>query len=333
MYGVGIVGVTGAVGQQFLKVLYDRKFPVKELRVFASPRSKGEEILWNGERLKIDVPSFSGFKGLDFVFFTAGAGVSKEYVPVAVKAGAIVIDNTSAFRMDPDVPLVVPEVNGDKIQYPRGIISNPNCSTIQLVMVLYPLHKEAGLKRVVVSTYQAVSGAGRRAIEELKRETIKVLNGEEAGHEVFPHPIAFEALPHIDIFQEHGYTKEEWKIIKESKKILNFPDLRITATTVRIPVFRGHSESVNIEFFKEITPEKARQVLDRFPGVKVMDDPRNNLYPLARLSEDRYEVFVGRIRKDLSVEYGLNLWIVSDNLLKGAALNSVQIAERLITYR
>jgi len=296
MYKVGIVGVTGAVGLEFLKVLKDRRFPIKELRVFASERSKGREILWGDERLRVEVPSYENFKGLDLLFFTAGAKVSLEYVPIAVKAGAIVIDNSSAFRMEKDVPLVVPEVNGESIEYPRGIIANPNCSTIQLVMVLYPLHRVAGLKRVVVSTYQAVSGAGLRAIEELKRETRKVLEGEEPTSEVFPHPIAFEALPHIDIFQEYDYTKEEWKIIKETRKILGLPDLRITATAVRIPVIRGHSESVNVEFERELSVEEAREAL----------------------------------RRDLSVEHGLNLWIVSDNLLKGAALNAVQIAESLI---
>ena len=330
MYKVGIVGVTGAVGLEFLKVLKDRRFPIKELRVFASERSKGREILWGDERLRVEVPSYENFKGLDLLFFTAGAKVSLEYVPIAVKAGAIVIDNSSAFRMEKDVPLVVPEVNGESIEYPRGIIANPNCSTIQLVMVLYPLHRVAGLKRVVVSTYQAVSGAGLRAIEELKRETRKVLEGEEPTSEVFPHPIAFEALPHIDIFQEYDYTKEEWKIIKETRKILGLPDLRITATAVRIPVIRGHSESVNVEFERELSVEEAREALRRFPGVVVLDNPKEKIYPLARICENRYEVFVGRIRRDLSVEHGLNLWIVSDNLLKGAALNAVQIAESLI---
>lgn len=329
-YKVGIVGVTGAVGQEFLRLLSDRNFPVQELRLFASERSKGKEINWKGERLKIDTPSFEGFKGLDFVFFSAGTRISLEYAEIAVKAGAIVIDNSAAFRMDPDVPLIVPEINGNSINLSKGIISNPNCATIQLVMVLYPLHIKAGLKRVVVSTYQSVSGAGRRAIEELKRESRKVLDGLSPQNEVFPHPIAFEVLPHIDQFQDYGYTREEWKIIKETRKILNLPELKITATAVRVPVFRGHSESVNVEFNSDLCPEDAKSILSQFKGIKVMDEPQNCIYPLVRLAEGKYEVFVGRIRKDLSVEYGLNLWIVSDNLLKGAALNGIQIAEKII---
>jgi len=269
---------------------------------------------------------------MDIGLFSPGGAVSMKFAPIAASSGCVVIDNTSAFRMEPDIPLVVPEVNEHAIAgyKNRGIISNPNCSTIQMVVVLKPLHDYAKIKRIVVSTYQAVSGTGKKAIYELEQQVLALYNNRDIEIKVYPHQIAFNCLPHIDSFLENGYTKEEMKMVNETKKIMEDPNIQVTATTVRVPVFYGHSESVNVEFEKDITPEKARELLAQAPGVKVVDDPSKNLYPLAIYAAGKDETFVGRIRKDDTVKYGLNMWIVADNIRKGAALNAVQIAEVLI---
>jgi len=331
---VAVVGATGAVGTEMLRILEERDFPLRELRLLASSRSAGKRLKFKDEELTIEELRKDSFKGIDIALFSAGGSVSKEFVPHCVKAGAVAVDNTAAFRMDKDVPLVVPEVNPEEIAKHKGIIANPNCSTIQLVVVLKPIDNAAGLKRVVVSTYQAVSGAGWQAVDELEKETESILlNSGEYKRKIFPHQIAFNALPQIpqsDAFLPNGYTTEEMKMINETRKIMNKPSLRITATTVRIPVIRGHSESVNVETERKLTREETREILSKAPGVTIMDDPEHQIYPLATLAAGRDETFVGRIREDSSVENGLNLWIVSDNLRKGAALNAIQIAERLL---
>ena len=331
---VAVVGATGAVGTEMLRILEERDFPLRELRLLASSRSAGKRLKFKDEELTIEELRKDSFKGIDIALFSAGGSVSKEFVPHCVKAGAVAVDNTAAFRMDKDVPLVVPEVNPEEIAKHKGIIANPNCSTIQLVVVLKPIDNAAGLKRVVVSTYQAVSGAGWQAVDELEKETESILlNSGEYKRKIFPHQIAFNALPQIpqsDAFLPNGYTTEEMKMINETRKIMKKPSLRITATTVRIPVIRGHSESVNVETERKLTREEAREILSKAPGVTIMDDPEHQIYPLATLAAGRDETFVGRIREDSSVENGLNLWIVSDNLRKGAALNAIQIAERLL---
>ena len=331
---VAVVGATGAVGTEMLRILEERDFPLKELRLLASSRSAGKRLKFKDEELTIEELRKDSFKGIDIALFSAGGSVSKEFVPHCVKAGAVAVDNTAAFRMDKDVPLVVPEVNPEEIAKHKGIIANPNCSTIQLVVVLKPIDNAAGLKRVVVSTYQAVSGAGWQAVDELEKETESILlNSGEYKRKIFPHQIAFNALPQIpqsDAFLPNGYTPEEMKMINETRKIMKKPSLRITATTVRIPVIRGHSESVNVETERKLTREETREILSKAPGVTIMDDPEHQIYPLATLAAGRDETFVGRIREDSSVENGLNLWIVSDNLRKGAALNAIQIAERLL---
>ncbi|HHT9135187.1 MAG TPA: aspartate-semialdehyde dehydrogenase [Candidatus Avalokitesvara rifleensis] len=331
---VAVVGATGAVGTEMLRILEERDFPLKELRLLASSRSAGKRLKFKDEELTIEELRKDSFKGIDIALFSAGGSVSKEFVPHCVKAGAVAVDNTAAFRMDKDVPLVVPEVNPEEIARHKGIIANPNCSTIQLVVVLKPIDNAAGLKRVVVSTYQAVSGAGWQAVDELEKETESILsNSGEYKRKIFPHQIAFNALPQIpqsDAFLPNGYTTEEMKMINETRKIMKKPSLRITATTVRIPVIRGHSESVNVETERKLTREETRKILSKAPGVTIMDDPEHQIYPLATLAAGRDETFVGRIREDSSVENGLNLWIVSDNLRKGAALNAIQIAERLL---
>ncbi|MFQ5861889.1 MAG: aspartate-semialdehyde dehydrogenase [Candidatus Brocadiales bacterium] len=333
---VAVVGATGAVGAEMLRILEERAFPLKELRLLASSRSAGKKLPFKGKEVAIEELRADSFKGIDIALFSAGGAVSKEFVPHCVKAGAIAVDNTSAFRMDEGVPLVVPEVNPEEITRHKGIIANPNCSTIQMVMVLKPIHDAARIKRVVVSTYQAVSGAGWQAVNELEKETESILlNRGEYKRTVFPYQIAFNAIPQIpqsNAFLPDGYTSEEMKMINETRKIMEKPSLRITVTTVRIPVVRGHSESVNIETERKLTREEARGILAKAPGVTVMDDPEHQIYPLATLASGRDETFVGRIREDSSVENGLNLWIVSDNLRKGAALNAIQIAERLVEH-
>ena len=327
---VAVVGATGMVGKEMIKILHERKFPVKELRPLASERSIGKSIEFGGKAVRVKVLEEGSFKGVDIALFSAGAERSRQFAPAAVTAGAIVIDNSSAFRMDDEVPLVVPEVNPHAIKDNNGIIANPNCSTIQLVVALHPLNVKAKIKRVVIATYQAVSGAGQSAVEELSGQVTALLSFHPIKGKVFPHQIAFNCLPHIDVFLEDGYTKEEAKIVNETRKIMEEPGIKVSATAVRVPVFHGHSEAVNIEFESSISPEYARDILALSPGVAVADDPSENNYPLAVDCAGKDEVFVGRIRKDDTVDHGLNIWIVSDNIRKGAALNSVQIAELLL---
>ncbi|HHY40209.1 MAG TPA: aspartate-semialdehyde dehydrogenase [Syntrophaceticus sp.] len=328
-YRVAIVGATGAVGQELLTVLEERNFPIAELRLLASARSEGKKITFCGEELTVTEAKPSSFKNVDIAFF-AGGPVSKELVPEAVKEGAVAIDNSSAFRLEPDVPLVVPEVNPDDVQKHRGIIANPNCSTIIFVVPLKPLHDAARVKRAVVTTMQAVSGAGKEAIDELLLQTKQLLAGEDVQQpKVFQHQIAFNLIPHIDVFGDNKYSREEMKLLNETRKILHDPEIQITATTVRVPVLRSHSESVNIETEKELTAEEARNILNNAPGVVVEDEPEKMKYPMPIFTSYKDEVFVGRIRKDYSQKNALNLWIVADQLRKGAATNAVQIAEIL----
>jgi aspartate-semialdehyde dehydrogenase len=330
-YNVAVVGATGAVGNEMIEMLEQRKFPVGNLVLLASERSAGTSLSYKGHDVTVQVLKENSFKGIDIGLFSAGGSVSRKFAPIAAASGCVVVDNTSAFRMDRDVPLVVPEVNAHAIAgyKKRGIIANPNCSTIQMVVVLKPLHDAAKIKRVVVSTYQAVSGTGKRAIAELESQVTAIYAAREVTHSVYPHQIAFNCLPHIDVFLENGYTKEEIKMANETVKIMEDPSIKVTATTVRVPVFYGHSESVNVEFERALTPDKARKILSKAPGVVVVDDPKKNLYPMAIYAAGKDETFVGRIRKDESIACGLNMWIVADNIRKGAALNAVQIAEIL----
>ncbi|MDX9745852.1 MAG: aspartate-semialdehyde dehydrogenase [Syntrophales bacterium] len=332
IYDVAVVGATGAVGNQMIKILEQRDFPVANLKLLASERSSGKEMEFRGKSIPVEVLKEDSFAGVQLGLFSAGGSVSEKFASIAVRAGCVVVDNTSAFRMVPDVPLVVPEVNQEAIaQYKKkGIIANPNCSTIQMVVALKPIHDAAKIKRVVVSTYQAVSGTGVKAIEELSSQTKALIAGEEPVVEVYPYRIAFNCLPQIDAFVENGYTKEEIKMVNETKKIFNDDSIGITATTVRVPVFFGHSESINIETERKITPQEVRELLASAPGVRVVDDPAKREYPLAIDAAGCDDVLVGRIREDESIPNGINLWVVADNLRKGAALNAVQIAEVLI---
>lgn len=331
-YSVAVAGATGAVGEEMIKTLEGRKFPIGELKALASERSKGKKVRCNGTEVTVEVLGEDSFLGVDIALFSAGGDRSLKFAPAAAKAGAVVIDNSSAFRMEPDIPLVVPEVNPHAVAgyKKRGIIANPNCSTIQMVLALKPIHDAAKIKRVVVSTYQAVSGTGKKAIDELTEQSKAFLSSRECDAVVYPHPIAFNCLPHIDVFLENGYTKEEVKMTNETKKIMEDDSIEVTATTVRVPVFYSHSESVNIETEKKLSPDEVREILRGAPGVVVVDDPKNNIYPLAIDAAGRDETFVGRIREDFSIKNGINMWIVSDNVRKGAALNAVQIAEYLI---
>ena len=331
-YNIAIVGATGAVGEQLREVLEDRQFPVDALRLLASERSAGQFLPFQGRQVRVDILKDDSFADVDIALFSAGGKVSSKFAPAAVAAGAVVVDNTAFFRMEPDIPLVVPEVNPKEIaKYKnRGIIANPNCSTVQMVVALKPLHDAARLKRVVVSTYQSVSGAGRLAMEELSQQVAALFNGRELKREKFPHQIAFNCIPHIDVFMEDGYTKEEWKMIHETRKILGEPSLAVTATTVRVPVFCSHSESVNVETESKLTAAQAKALLREAPGVVLLDVPGENIYPMAIDAVGKDATYVGRIREDESVANGLNLWVVADNLRKGAALNAVQIAELLI---
>ncbi len=331
-YNVAVVGATGAVGEQMREVLEERQFPVGELRLLASERSAGQSLPFNGKNIQVEILNQTSFSGVDIGLFSAGGSVSAKFAPLAVAAGAVVVDNTSYFRMETDVPLVVPEVNGKEIAgyKKRGIVANPNCSTIQMVVALKPIHDAVRIKRVVVSTYQSVSGAGRKAMEELSQQVSALFNGKDLKKDKFPHQIAFNCIPHIDQFTDGGYTKEEWKLINETRKILGEPSLPVTATTVRVPVFCSHSESVNVETVVKLSAEEAKKILREAPGVIVADEPENNLYPMAVDVTGTDATYVGRIREDDSVANGLNLWVVADNLRKGAALNAVQIAEILI---
>lgn len=329
-YVVAVVGATGAVGNEMIETLEQRNFPVEKLRLFASERSEGAAMTYEGSDRYVETLKADSFKGVDIALFSAGAERSKIWAPIAVKSGCVVIDNSSQWRMDKTVPLVVPEVNAYDLKWHKGIIANPNCSTIQMVVVLKPIHEAARIKRVVVTTLQSVSGTGKKAMDELLQQTTDLLSFRDIKCNVYPHQIAFNCLPHIDKFLENGYTKEEMKMVDETKKILGDDTVRVTATTVRVPVFRCHSESVNIETEKKITANEARAILAAAPGVVVYDAPEKNVYPLALNVAGKDETYVGRIREDESLERGLNMWIVADNLRKGAALNAVQIAEKLI---
>ena len=329
-YIVAVVGATGAVGGEMVKTLEQRDFPVEKLRLFASEKSEGRTIEFRDDDIKVERLSEKSFEGIDIALFSAGAERSKIWAPVAAGSGCVVVDNSSQWRMDPEIPLVVPEVNPHDLTWHKGIIANPNCSTIQMVVVLKPIHDAARIKRVVVTTFQAVSGTGRKAMDELLQQTTDLLNFKEIKCNVYPYQIAFNVLPHIDKFLENGYTKEEMKMVNETKKILGDSSVRVTATTVRVPVFRCHSESLNIETEKKLNADEVRAVLSRAPGVVIYDAPEKNIYPIPIDIAGKDETYVGRIREDESLENGINMWIVADNLRKGAALNAVQIAEKLI---
>jgi aspartate-semialdehyde dehydrogenase len=329
-YIVAVVGATGAVGNEMIFTLEKRDFPVEKLRLFASERSEGKKLKFRGEDITVESMKEDSFKGIDIAIFSAGAARSKTWAPIAAESGCVVVDNSSQGRMDSEVPLVVPEVNPDDIKKHKGIIANPNCSTIQMVVVLKPIHDVAKIKRVVVSTYQAVSGSGQKAMDELMEQTKDILSFKEPRCNVYPHQIAFNLLPHIDTFLSNGYTKEEMKMVNETIKIMGDDNIRVTATTVRVPVFKGHAESLNIETEKKLTANEARAALAGAPGVLVVDAPEKNLYPLPIDVAGKDETYVGRVREDETIECGLNMWIVADNLRKGAALNAVQIAEKLV---
>jgi len=329
-YNVAVVGATGAVGEEMRLVLEERKFPVEKLSLFASIRSAGKEYEYKEEKVVVRELKDDSFSEIDIALFSGGDEVSKYFAPLAVQQGVIVVDNGKYFRMDPNVPLIVPEVNSDDLKWHKGLIANPNCSTIQMVMALKPIYDEVGIERVVVATYQSVSGTGKEAIEELKNQAASIASGKEYEIKAYPYQIAYNALPHIGSFKENGYTSEEMKMLDETRKILGDDNIRVAATTVRVPVYRAHSEVVHIETKEKISVQRTREILSAFPGIKVIDNPERLEYPLPLFAEGKDEVFVGRIREDISTENGLVMWIVSDNLRKGAALNAVQIAEQLI---
>lgn len=342
-YNVAIMGATGAVGGQFLSILEERNFPIKELRLLASERSKGKKIKFKDRAYGVEVLTHKSFKGIDIVLSSAGASRSLEFLPSAVNGGAVCVDNSSAFRMEKDTPLVVPEVNPHQAYNHKGIIANPNCSTIQAVVALWPLHKAVKIKRIVASTYQSVSGAGQKNVLEMEKQIDMVNKHVDnwiiGSHSVdkflikeFPHQIAFNLIPQIDLFGDNAYTKEEMKLVNETRKIMEDDSIRITCTSIRVPVFFAHSESINIETEKKLSAAEAKKILSKAPGVVVIDDPPKQKYPMPLDAEGKNEVFVGRIREDESIEKGLNLWVVSDNLRKGAALNAIQIAELLIKH-
>ena len=327
---VAVVGATGAVGREMVKILGERKFPIKDIFLLASEKSAGETIRMNRREYKVEELDNNSFDDIDIALFSAGSAVSKKYAPIAAKNGTVVIDNSSAFRMDAKVPLIVPEVNYQDIKKHDGIIANPNCSTIQMVVALKPILDEVGIDRIIVSSYQSVSGTGKDAIDELSSQSSQVLNNKKITRKVYPHQIAFNVLPHIDVFENNGYTKEEMKLIHETNKIFGNTKIKITATAARVPVFHGHSESVYIETKNQISINKLKKIYLKTKGIKLVDDINNSKYPLAIMSEIYDEVMIGRLRKDLSDPNGINMWIVANNLRKGAALNAVQIAEFLI---
>jgi aspartate-semialdehyde dehydrogenase len=334
LFNVAVLGATGAVGQQITKLLEDRQFPINELKLLSSARSAGKVVQFRGQDVVVQEAKPESFEGVDIALFSAGGDISKVMAPEAVSRGAIVIDNTNAFRMDPETPLIVPEVNIDALANHKGIIANPNCSTIQMVAALKPLYDKYGMSKIIVSTYQAVSGAGSMAIDETVRQVKAVVDGEEVVPNILPvgslpkkYQIAFNAIPQIDKFQDNGFTLEEMKMIRETKKIMNDESIQVTATCVRIPVVNGHSESVYVELDHDFELEDVRQLLANAPGIVLQDDAAEQLYPLATEATGKLDVFVGRIRRDLNNPRALNMWIVSDNLLKGAAWNAVQIAE------
>ena len=335
-YNVAILGATGAVGTEFLKLIEERNFPYAELRLLASKRSAGKQIEFMGKTYTVQEATKDSFAGIDIALF-AGGSVSKEFAPYAVEAGAVVIDNSSAFRMDPEVPLVVPEVNPQAILKHKGIIANPNCSTIIMVMALKPLYDMAKIKRIVVSTYQAVSGAGKEGIDELTDQVKDFADGKEMVANILPsaslakhYPIAFNLIPQIDVFMDNLYTKEEMKMVNETRKIFDDYDMRITATTVRVPVYRSHSESINVEFENDLNLEEMQKALAAFPGVQVIDNPQEQLYPMPLYTSEKDDVYIGRLRRDESNEKTFNMWVVGDQIRKGAALNTLQIAETMI---
>ncbi|MDO8751383.1 MAG: aspartate-semialdehyde dehydrogenase [Dehalococcoidia bacterium] len=325
-----VVGATGAVGQVFLSIMEERRFPVDRLRLCASPRSVGKRLKVNGMEVEVEATTPEIFEGADFAFISVSTNISRQLVPIAARAGALVIDDSSAFRLEPDVPLVVPEINPEDLEHHRGVTAIPNCSTTQMVMALYPLHKASPIKRIIVDTYQAVSGTGTLAMQELREQSRTLLDGGTAKPSVYPHQIAFNVLPHIEPFMEDGYTREEQKMLYETRKIMHAPNIAVSATCVRVPVYMCHSEAVHVEFEHPMSPEEARELLAAFPGVTVIDEPSANRYPLAWQAAGKDDVFVGRIRRDSSNPNGLAMWIVSDNLRKGAALNAIQIAEEVL---
>jgi aspartate-semialdehyde dehydrogenase len=329
---VAVVGATGVVGRTMIQVLLEREFPVGQLRLLASERSAGKTVSIEGGTHEIGLATAEAFDGVDIALFSAGGDASRELAPLAASRGATVIDNSSTWRMDPTIPLVISQVNADDLEGHPGIIANPNCSTMQLVPVLMALRDAVGLERVVVDTYQAVSGTGGKAIQELEGQVRAHVTGDTADVSVYPHPIAFNALPQVDVFLDNGYTKEEWKVVTESRKILHLPDLRVSCTAVRIPVFVAHSEAVHVETRAPIDPDRARSLFEAVPGVVVQDDPSTATYPLATRAAGSDEIYVGRVRQDPSIDggRGLAFWVVSDNLRKGAATNAVQIAEALL---
>lgn len=332
-YNVAVVGATGLVGQEFLKIVVQRGFPIKELRLLASGRSAGRRLTVGEWELEVEETTARSFLGVDLAFFSATSEVSRQLIPAAVKAGAVAIDDSATWRMEPDVPLVVPEVNADDLDGHKGIIAIPNCPTTPLVQVLWPLHRLNPVQRIIVDTYQSVSGTGAQAVQELTEQTRAVLDGNSVMPHIYPHQIAFNVLPHVEVFLGSGYTKEEWKIINETRKIMHEPELAISATCVRVPVRVGHSEAVHAEFSRPITPEEVQTVLREAPGVTIQDEPSVNLYPTPWTVAGRDDTYVGRIRHDASHPNGIAMWIVSDNLRKGAALNAIQIAEELIARK
>jgi len=329
-YRIAVVGATGAVGLEILRVLEHRKFPVSSLKLLASPRSAGKPLKFRGEEIAVEALHVDSFENINLAFFSAGSGISKEYVPLAVNAGAIVVDNSSAFRMNANVPLVVPAVNGPDALTHKGIIANPNCTTAITLMALAPLHKAFGVRKIFASTYQAVSGAGARAIEELRIQTKRVSGGHDAEPEVFPHQIAFNVIPQVDSFGENSYTREEMKMQNEGRRILHLPNFRASVTCVRVPVYRAHSIAVSAEFERPVDVSAAREAIAAFPGVQVLDNPDSSIYPMPLDAAGKDDCFVGRIRIDCAMDNGLAFWVSGDQLLRGAALNAVEIAELLL---
>jgi aspartate-semialdehyde dehydrogenase len=327
---VAIVGATGAVGIEMIKTLEKRNFPAGKLTLLASSRSVGKKLKFRGQEIAVTELTKNSFNGIEIALFSAGGSISKEFAPIAAKAGCVVVDNSSAFRQDDSVPLVIPEINAADVKLHKGIIANPNCTTAITLMALYPLHKEFGVKRIFASSYQAVSGAGAQAIEELKRQVGEIVSGKPATKEVFPHQIAFNVVPQVDVFLSNGYTKEEMKMENEGRKIMHHPQFRASVTCVRVPVYRSHSVSVSAEFEKPISAEAARSILKKAPGLDLIDEPENKKYPMPLFASEKYNCEVGRVRKDCALDNGLAFWVSGDQLLKGAALNAVQIAEELL---
>ncbi|MGA2241693.1 MAG: aspartate-semialdehyde dehydrogenase [Verrucomicrobiota bacterium] len=327
---VAVVGATGAVGIEMIKTLEKRNFPAGKLTLLASARSAGKKLKFRGTDITVKELTKDSFSGIDIALFSAGGSISKEFAPIAAKAGCVVVDNSSAFRMDDAVPLVVPEINADDVKWHKGIIANPNCTTIVALMALYPLHAAFGCKRIFASSYQAVSGAGAKAMEELKRQVGEIISGKPATRAVFPHQIAFNVLPHVDVFLPSGYTKEEMKMENEGRKIMHHPAFKASVTCVRVPVYRSHSIAVSAEFEKPVSVEAARAVLKKAPGLDLVDEPENKKYPMPLFTSEKYNCEVGRIRLDCALDNGLCFWVSGDQLLKGAALNAVQIAEELL---